>query len=167
MVNSPMKAITELKVKNPNATIAKSIYGHKERYCWFKEKLAKFVEETGKVENEYLFFASSSKESNKSIWYIDSGCSSHMTGNMEAFTKLDKSLVSSQVKMGDIRKAQGKGIVKLNSCGMNSIKDVLYVPDLDPSLLSVGQFLMEGYSLVFEDLKCCVYKDRTKTQLVA
>jgi hypothetical protein len=67
---------------------------------------------------------------------------------------------------GTIRAAQGKGNIKLNSCGMDSINNVLYVPDLDTNLLSVGQFLEEGYSLVFEDLSCNVYKDKTKQQLL-
>jgi hypothetical protein len=50
---------------------------------------------------------------------------------------------------GTIRATQGKGNIKLNSCGMDSIYNVLYVPYLDTNLLSVGQFLEEGYSLVF------------------
>jgi len=59
--------------------------------------------------------------------------------------------VTNRLKMGDgtIRATQGKGNIKLNSCGMDSIYNVLYVPDLDTNLLSVGQFLEEGYSLVF------------------
>jgi hypothetical protein len=59
--------------------------------------------------------------------------------------------VTNRLKMGDgtIRATQGKGNIKLNSCGMDSIYNVLYVPYLDTNLLSVGQFLEEGYSLVF------------------
>jgi hypothetical protein len=70
---------------------------------------------------------------------MDSGHNNHMT---EAFTSLDKS-VTNRVKMGDgtIRASQGKGNVKLNSCGMDSIYNVLYVPDLDTNMLNVGQFL--------------------------
>lgn len=79
------------------------------------------------------------------MWYIDSGCSNHRTGDIEAFINLDQS-VTSKVKMGDgnVREAQGKGIIKTNSCGISTIKNVLYVPDLDTSLLSVGQFMLDG-----------------------
>ena len=98
---------------------------------------------------------------------MDSGCSNHITTNLEDFTSLDKS-VTSKVKMGDgtIVEAHGKGNIKLNSCEMNNIYHVLYVPKLDTNLLSVGQFLEEGYCLVFKDLSCYVYKDKTKQHLL-
>ena len=82
---------------------------------------------------------------------MESGCSNHMTGCMEIFSCLDRS-IATKVKMGDgtIREAQGKGTVKLDSCGRNFIKNVLYVPDLQSNLLSVGQFLIEGYSLILK-----------------
>lgn len=142
--------------------------GHIERFCRLKEKHSNFVEDKGNDETENLFIACySAHECPKHVWFVDSGCSNHMTGNLDAFISLDKS-DTSKVKMGDgnIREAHGKGTVKASSCGLDSIKDVLYVPDLDTSLLSVGQFMMDGYSLVFEDLKCCVYKDKTKKNLL-
>jgi hypothetical protein len=46
------------------------------------------------------------------------------------------------------------------------IYNVLYIPDLDTNLLSVGQFVEEGYSLVFEDLSCYVYENKTKQKLL-
>jgi hypothetical protein len=98
---------------------------------------------------------------------MNNRCSNHMTTNLEDFTSLDKS-VTRKVKMGDgtIVEAHGKGKIKLNSCGMSNIYNVLYVPNLDTDLLSVGQFLEEGYCLVFEDLSCYVYKDKTNQHLL-
>ena len=37
-----------------------------------------------------------------------------------------------------------------------------YVPNLDIRLLSVKQFILEGYSFVFEDLTHLVVQDKTK-----
>jgi hypothetical protein len=54
---------------------------------------------------------------------------------------------------GTICAAQGKGNVKLNSCVMECINNALYVLHLDTNLLSVGQFLEEGYSLLFLKIK--------------
>lgn len=94
---------------------------------------------------------------------MDSGCSNHMTSNLNAFINLDK-LIKKRVKMGDdtICQACGKGSVKVNSCGFSCINDVIYVPDLDSSLLSVGQFLKYGYALLFEDMACAVFPIRRR-----
>lgn len=67
-----------------------------------KEKHAKFAEEKDKEKKEgKLFFACYSvKECAYNVWYIDNGCSNHMSANLEAFISLDQS-ASIQVKMGD------------------------------------------------------------------
>lgn len=116
----------------------------------------------------FYLHAYSIKESTPNVWYVDSGCSSHMTGRLDLFTDLDES-VTNRVTMGDgtAREAQGKGTVKLNSFGQNYIKNVLYVPDLDSNLLSVVQLLLEGYSIVFEDLTCYVFADKQKKHVLA
>ena len=45
----------------------------------------------------------------------------------------------------------------LNSFGLNSIQNVLYVPRLNSNLLSVGKFMLDGYSLLFEESPFFVY----------
>lgn len=42
--------------------------------------------------------------------------------------------------------------------GLKYITDVLYVPDIDQNLLSVGQLVEKGFKVIFED-KCCLIKD--------
>ncbi|GKU93099.1 hypothetical protein SLEP1_g6727 [Rubroshorea leprosula] len=120
-------------------------------------------EVTTRVQFSALFV----RESVPDVWYVDSGCSNHMTGNINLFMNLDKS-VGKKITMGDgtIQEAQGKGTVKLDEYGKNCIDDVLFVPHLDSNLLSVGQFMMDGYSLVFENMACYVYKDGTKKELL-
>ena len=105
-----------------------------------QEKKANFVEEKDKDESESLFLACyAAKVCNSDVWYMDSGCSNHMTAKLKAFISLDRS-TTIKVKMGDgpVRHTQGKRVVKLNSCETSCIKDVLYVLDLDSNLLSVG-----------------------------
>ena len=41
---------------------------------------------------------------------------------------------------------------------MKYISDVLYVPDIDQNLLSVGQLMKKGFKVIFED-KWCLIKD--------
>ncbi|GKV46270.1 hypothetical protein SLEP1_g53265 [Rubroshorea leprosula] len=142
-------------------------YGHIARDCRIKDKQAKFAQEKDD-EIESLFLAYyTAKESVPDVWSVDSGCNNHMTGNINLFINLDKS-VSKKITMSDgtIREAQGKGMVELDEYGKNCIDDVMFVPHLDSNLLSVGQFMMDGYSLVFENMACYVYKDGTKKELL-
>ena len=53
----------------------------------------------------------------------------------------------------------------MNAYDMNYVDDILYVPHLDTSPLSVRQFLLKGYSIVFEDETCHVFKEKSKKQL--
>jgi hypothetical protein len=71
-----------------------------------------------------------------------------MTNNQELFKELDRTAIS-QVKIGngDYIDVKGKGIVVLNSLsGLKYISDVLYVPDIDQNLLSVGHNLWKKVS---------------------
>ena len=54
------------------------------------------------------------KEKNEDIWFLDSGCSNHMTGNISMFSMLDKN-VKSQVTLGTDSKVfvMGKGRVSV------------------------------------------------------
>jgi hypothetical protein len=98
-------------------------------------------------------------------WFLDSGCSSHMTMNSKSFVELDRSY-SSVVKLGDgkLKKVEGKGTIAVNTNGGNRkfIHDVLYVPSLSQNLPSVGQLLRKGYSLLFDDGECTVYDKKHK-----
>ena len=83
-----------------------------------------------------------------------------MTNNQELFKELDRTAIS-QVKIGngDYIDVKGKGIVVLNSLSaLKYISDVLYVPDIDQNLLSVGQLMEKGSKVMFED-QWCLIKD--------
>ena len=49
---------------------------------------------------------------------------------------------------------------ELSSSGEKLISDVLYVPEIDQNLLSVGQLLEKGFKLFFEH-KHCLIRDIT------
>ena len=53
---------------------------------------------------------------------------------------------------------KGKGTILINMKGSGKqIHYVLYVPDLEENLLSVGQLMENGYSLVFRDNYCMIH----------
>ncbi|GMI86767.1 hypothetical protein HRI_002346000 [Hibiscus trionum] len=69
--------------------------GHKEAECWAKQreeqKQAHFIENV--EEEDSLFMVRSPIQCDKSskyVWFLDSGCSNHMSGNKSLFKELDE-----------------------------------------------------------------------------
>ena len=90
-----------------------------------------------------------------------------MASDSSVFNDLDQSFTS-KVKIGNGKyiEARGRGSVFVQtSSGIKLIPDVLYVPEIDQNLLSVGQLLEKNYYLVFKDKKCVVY-DSAGSELV-
>ena len=71
------------------------------------------------------------EEVNTNLWYLDTGCSSHMCGDKSAFSTLDESF-RDNVKFGDNSKVSvmGKGQVTIQTKGniTQTIFNVLFVP---------------------------------------
>ena len=86
-------------------------------------------------------------------WYIDSGCSSHMTGDQDKFISLKRK--GGNVAFGDDSSAKilGEGVVELGRKNVKS-KNVLLVEDLNHNLLSVSKMCDQGYTLTFDSRKC-------------
>jgi hypothetical protein len=86
-------------------------------------------------------------------WYIDNGCSKHMTGDQRKFLKLTKK-EKGKVTFGDnvSSKILGKGIVSL---GNNKAKEknVLLVENLKPNILSVSQTCDQGQIITYDSHK--------------
>ncbi|KAL6332549.1 hypothetical protein AAG906_008969 [Vitis piasezkii] len=74
--------------------------------------------------------------------------------------ELDKTTVSKvRIGNGEYISTRGKRIVAIESLsGLKLIPDVLFVPNIDQNLLSVGQLLEKGFKVLFED-KFCMIKD--------
>ncbi|KAK9690531.1 hypothetical protein RND81_09G135100 [Saponaria officinalis] len=144
-------------------------YGHKEATCWIKQKDEGKANFVGKVEEESkLFMAHSSITSvADNIWFIDSGCSNHMSCSMSLFKDLNEEL-KSEVRLGDDKPIQveGRGTVSIKTKQGDTklIYDVNFVPSLAYSLLSVGQLVKSGCSVIFEDEGCTI-SDKKKWKL--
>jgi hypothetical protein len=93
------------------------------------------------------------------VWFLDSGCSNHMSGDAEKFCELNRGF-KQQVKLGNNTRisVEGKGKIKLKLNGMNHIiTDVFYVPELHNNLLSVGQIQEKGLAFLFHVGMCKIY----------
>ena len=79
-----------------------------------------------------------------------------MTSNLQSFKTIDKGYFS-KVKIGDGRwlEVHGKGAVVIQTpSGTKLISDVLFVPEINRNLLSVGQLLDKDYALFFKNKSC-------------
>ena len=95
------------------------------------------------------------------LWYLDSGCSRHMTGDQSLF-KVFESKKGGNVTFGDGSKSQikGKGIISLP--GLPYIANVLYVEGLKVNLLSISQICDQDFMVLFSKGKCLVMDDSRK-----
>ena len=95
------------------------------------------------------------------LWYLDSSCSRHMTGDRSLF-KVFKSKKGGNVTFGDGSKSQlkGKGIISLP--GLLNIANVLYVESLRVNLLSISQICDQNFMVLFSKGKCLVMDESGK-----
>ncbi|XP_047264716.1 uncharacterized protein LOC124896888 [Capsicum annuum] len=105
-------------------------------------------------EEDQLFVASCFTSSVSSeLWLIDNRCTNHMTCDKDFFKDLRPSKVTKvRIGHGGYIPAKGMGTITIETqSGTKTISDVLYVPDLDQNLLSIGQLLEKDFKLYFED----------------
>jgi hypothetical protein len=99
-------------------------------------------------------------------WYIDSGCSKHMTGDKGKFLSLSERKSGSVTFGNDAPgKIKGKGMVSLSN-GKGKEQDVMLVDGLKHNLLSVIQMCDRGCELLFAS-KDCKIKYVNSGQVVA
>ncbi|XP_024036216.1 uncharacterized protein LOC112096774 [Citrus clementina] len=94
------------------------IPNHSQRDSWYQNKKGKNEANfTKEGDGDYLFYSSKGAERESyNLWYLDSGCSNHMTGERDIFISLDQSF-NSQVKLrdGKMQKAVGKGTIAVHT----------------------------------------------------
>ena len=99
--------------------------------------------------------------SGKDLWYLDSGCSRHMSDNASLFIEVKKKECGS-VTFGD------KGIGKIISVGKigknpsNSIDNVYVVDGLKVNILCISQLCDKGNLVTFDSTNCIVRNKKSK-----
>ena len=111
-----------------------------------------------------LFVHTSLKVFNSYLWYLNSRCSRHMTGDKTLFKSLNEK-VGDYVTFGDGSHAQvlGKGTIKIP--GLPLLKDFLYIKGLKANLLSISQICDEDFLVQFSK-KGCVIIDEEGIQVL-
>ena len=140
-------------------------FGHVKADYWYEEKQVNFAEKNDE-ENKLFMNHYDTNEVASNVWFLDNGYSNHMSGMKTIFKELDETQ-KNLVKLGDNKDIQveGKGTVAIKTSNgkVKLIHDVQYVPSLAHNLLSVGQLIGSGYSILFDD-GACVIKDKKSGQ---
>src|SRR4051812_41840933 len=86
-------------------------------------------------------------------WYLDSGCSRHMTGKRSMFQSLELKSAG-KVKFGGNQKGEiiGPGTICIGNSP--SITNVVLVDGLAHNLLSISQLSDNGYDIIFNQNSC-------------
>ncbi|XP_024964069.1 uncharacterized protein LOC112504361 [Cynara cardunculus var. scolymus] len=145
--------------------------GHTIKFCrkriFEENKTSNFIRKEDSQNDDTMFMMLSIQEKSMSdLWYLDNGCSNHMTGNKDLFLNLEESK-KKDVRTGDDKKliVYGNGDISIKIRNKDKrISDVFYVPGLKHNLLSVGQLILKGYRLVFKD-GCCEVTDSTNSPI--
>lgn len=94
-------------------------------------------------------------------WFLDSGCSNHMTGNIELFTTMDGKFKHS-VKLGNNKRMEVTGRVNVRlvlNKAIYTIIDVYYIPELKNNLLSLGQLQEKRLTVIIQKGTCKIYHE--------
>jgi len=103
--------------------------------------------------------ADSQLTEDNAIWFLDSGCSNHMTGNKNWFIELDESFRHT-IHLGNntTMSVLGKGSVKFEVEGItHNASDVFFVPELTNNLLSMGQLQEKHLFIIMKKSTCRIY----------
>ncbi|XP_061993453.1 uncharacterized protein LOC133711335 [Rosa rugosa] len=84
----------------------------------------------------------------RNFWYVDNGCSRHMTGDKGWFSSFQDECTTGSVTFGDGRKAKILARGTVNTLGVPNFKNVLYVEGLTANLISVSH-LADDYKDVW------------------
>ncbi|KAI3771168.1 hypothetical protein L6452_02327 [Arctium lappa] len=95
-----------------------------------------------------------SEEFLNQLWYLDSGCSKHMTGNKSLLTNF-KEKCCGRVKFGNCETAPILGYGDLVQ-GNITVKRVSYVEGLSHNLFSIGKFCDKDLEVSFKSKRVVV-----------
>ncbi|KAH7443168.1 hypothetical protein KP509_02G023200 [Ceratopteris richardii] len=96
---------------------------------------------------------------NNKTWYVDSGCSNHMSHNMNMFVNLHK--LDSRVR-GTTTDSSEHEVVHIGDSPLNehvTLRDFLFVPTIRRDLISIGQMEDNGVKVDFDNNQWQAYQE--------
>lgn len=143
-------------------------FGHISRNCKKKKSDNQQQSDKGDHRTSFALTSNMNNNENKSIWFIDSGASAHMTVNGDWLNN-KKVTPDKQITVANNERIPVAGLGSLSlsvQIGKKSqivdIENVLHVPDLNTNLLSVSQTVKKGNVVIFDINGCRITnKDNT------
>ena len=94
------------------------------------------------------------------MWYVDSGCTSHMTGRRDLLSNYVEERVGT-LKFGDRQGGRIRGYFTVTN-GTITINKVTFIEGLDHNLLSSSQFSENGYLVTTFVIGCSINNEDGK-----
>ncbi|XP_075499941.1 uncharacterized protein LOC142538514 [Primulina tabacum] len=142
--------------------------GRGRAYCPNKDQQVNYAAENEKESK--LFMVHSNTDNNSSgVWFVDSGCSNHMTDTKSMFKELDETQkVKVQLGNGKDVQVEWKGTIGIETTNgkIKLLRNIQFVPDLGYNLLSVGQLMSCGYSISFDNGECVIKEKNSGNTLI-
>jgi hypothetical protein len=95
------------------------------------------------------------------LWYLDSGCSKHMTGDKTLLKEVQMGK-GGRITYGDGSQSKviGKGIIDIQ--GLETSQEALYVEGLKANLLNISQFCDNDLVVQFSKKECNIFDSSGK-----
>ena len=144
--------------------------GHVIETCWALHPELRKQREPQSTTTEYAMavtvaianVSSSSSIPGVGLWHVDSGASSHLTGNRAWFTELHQCVpcTVTVADRGTLTCTQRGTVVLSTQRGRITVRNVLYVPSLAVNLLSVSAIVNAGMRVHFTKNSCSIRTGR-------
>lgn len=95
------------------------------------------------------------KANNTCAWYLDSGCSRHMSRDKSVFINVEK-YNGGVVTFGNGNEGRIIGQGTISTPNLPLLENVLYVEGLKANLLSIGQFCDNMHEVHFSKIGCSI-----------
>lgn len=137
------------------------VIGHKRPDCPLRRNKTK-QDNKEKDSSSFKALGITDNLKKEDLWYVDSGATKHMTSRKEWFQILRSLTGKVTVADGNKINCGGIGDILINtSTNIDTISDVVYVPNLNTNLLSVKQAVDKGLVVLFDKNNCTFYKSDT------
>ncbi|PZC78057.1 hypothetical protein B5X24_HaOG202660 [Helicoverpa armigera] len=130
------------------------------RKCFKCHKPGHKASECKQIHASVCLSTADTNTTKKSGWYVDSGCSNHMTWDAEKLRNLQKVNSNFKIKVanGEDISVEGRGnaIPSISGSSNLTLENVLHVPQLSMNLISVSDLVKKDFSVNFDKRGCTI-----------